>query len=152
MHIRFHHAQAYDWEKVAESDVQPGDVTATNAAGDLVRRVKIDSPHTSVTFSAGSIEKIHADREAAGLPKKSDLAVIFQHLTDAVLPHHFEQADLTGVECDNKDHEAPLASLFGVPVAEPTPEPEPAAAPEAPAPAPEAPVEAAPAPAPEVAQ
>jgi hypothetical protein len=121
MRILFHHTHGYDWEKVEPSQVQEGDKTATNAAGDLTRRIKIESPSTDVSLPGGALERIHADREAAGLPKKSDVSILVQHLGDAVVPAHFDTDDLVAVQVEeDPEMEAALAAVFGVPAGAPT--------------------------------
>lgn len=120
MRILFHHTHGFDWEKVNPADVNPGDRTATNAAGDLTRRIKIESPWTDVSVPGGAIERIHADREAAGLPNKSSMSVLIQHLEDAVIPAHFDTENLVSVQVEeDSDVEAALAAVFGVPAGAP---------------------------------
>lgn len=120
MKILFHHTHGFDWETIEEGAAKEGDVTATNAAGDLTRRIKIESPWTDVSLAGGAIEAIHADREAAGLPKKSSNSILIQHLEDAVVPAHFELDDLLSIQVEeDPELEAALAGAFGVPAGAP---------------------------------
>lgn len=120
MYVRFHHTQAFAWEKIAEGEAGPDDVVATNAQGDLVRRIVIESPDTVTHLEPTGLDRINEGREDAGLARLSDFAVLSRHLSDAVVGtgHHFDLADLTAIECDDKEMEGPLAAYFGVPVYE----------------------------------
>lgn len=120
MYVRFHHTQAFAWEKIAEGQAGPDDVVATNAQDDLVRRIVIDSPHTTTNVEPTGVDRINDGREAAGLARLSAFAVLSRHLSDAVIGtgHHFDLADLTAIECDDKEMEPGLAAYFGVPIYE----------------------------------
>lgn len=97
MFVRFHHTHGYTWEKVTQDRLQPGDVVATNVADELERRVKIESPHTTSAFEGSALDRQHEAREAAGLPKVSDVSVVCRHLEDCVIAqgHHFDLEDVT---------------------------------------------------------
>lgn len=100
MRIRFNHTKCFDWETVKPADVKDGDVTGSNAKGEMTRRISIDSPYTDTQFAGGAVDAIHSERAEAELSTKSDYQVMARHIEDAVVPLHFNLADVTSVECD----------------------------------------------------
>lgn len=88
------------------------DVLGTNAKGEVVRRIGLDSPYTETTFAGGALDTIHDDRDAAGLSRKTDYQIIAHHLEDAVIPTHFNLNDVTDIICEEDQELADFLKMY----------------------------------------
>lgn len=98
----------YKWEadQVPEDyQPKPGEVIVTNSLGKKAIRINnTESDKSFIVFHPNSIQQIHDARQAARLsgaqlPKRSDLMIAVQHITDGVLPHLTDTDAITGFEC-----------------------------------------------------
>lgn len=107
--ICINHDYKWEWEEVADDYAsKPEDIVATNIKGrKAVRHRNTDSNFSSVFFHNYALQQIHDDRFAArqvinskggNFMVKPDLAIIAQHMQDAVIPGLTDS--ITSFECE----------------------------------------------------
>ena len=89
----------YEWVLTPVADVKEGDTTVeSHYPGFVLVKTQIFEPTATETYLEDTaVDRINADRAAAGLAPLSDVLIMIRHLQDGVFPYHCPPGSITRV-------------------------------------------------------